>query len=148
MRPYLFLTLCLILTNIVMVYSVDAQEVKITIPHNGDTVPGYFEVAGTAKGITSGQAIWIFVNSPGTDRYYPQHSVEITPNGFWYTNATIGENAYSGSEYKILAVIADDKANKILMSYLDESKRNDSWNGLASLPDGSMPRDMITVKKG
>jgi hypothetical protein len=130
-----------------MAYSVNAIEVKITIPHNGDTVPKYLEVGGTLKDISQDQTLWVFVSPPGTDRYYPQSAVEVTSNGFWYANATIGEDIDGGSEFSILAVIADDKANKTIMDYLDKSRTNHSWPGLRNLPAGSMTRDMITVKR-
>jgi hypothetical protein len=147
-EKYLFVVLCLLLVNTGMVCNAYALEVKITIPHNGDTIPSYVEVGGTLKDISADQTLWVFVNPPATHRYYPQSSVEVTPNGFWYANATLGEDPYSGSEFRILAVIADGKANKMIMNYLDKARRENSWPGLRNLPDGTMTRDMITVTRG
>jgi hypothetical protein len=146
-QKYSFIILCLLLVNIGIAYSANAQEVKITNPHNGDTVPRYIKVEGTSQDITAGQTLWIFVNPPGTKSYYPQGSIEMTENGFWYTNAVVGGDSYSGSEFKIFAVIADEKANKVIMDYLNRCRTDNSWPGLRHLPDGTMTRDMITVKR-
>ena len=150
MRKYPFVVLCLLLVNIGMGYSADAIEVRIIKPPNGATVSKIIEVGGTSKGI-SAERLWICVYPPGVSRYYPQDKrdfpITMAVNGSWSTKVVLGRDEYTGSEFKLCAVVVDKMASNKIIEYLDKCKAKKSWLGLKQLPDGAEIYDKIAVTK-
>jgi hypothetical protein len=150
MRKYPFVVLCLLLVNLGMCFSGDAIEVRITKPPNGATVSKIIEVGGTSKGI-SAERLWICVYPPGVSRYYPPDKrdfpISMASNGSWSTKVVIGRDVYTGSEFKLCAVVVDEKANRKIIEYLDKCKANKSWPGLKQLPEGAEIYDKIAVTR-
>jgi len=87
----------------------------------------------------------------GTLPYSPQDKrdlpIVMMANGDWSTQAIVGSNMDSGLEFKIFAVLADEKANKAIIDYLDMSRASGSWDGLVQLPDGATIYDKVSVTR-
>jgi hypothetical protein len=151
MRKYVLAALCLLLISMGMVSSIDATKVEITNPQNEATISKSIDIEGTSKDISVGQDLWIMIYPHGANRYYPQdkHDLPIVTmaNGDWSAQANIGSDADSGLEFKIFAVLADEKANKAIIDYLDQCKLNGSWLGMEKLPDGAMLYDEVSVTR-
>lgn len=152
MKYYLPAIFCLLLLSMGMASSADATNVKITNPQNGATIPqASIDIEGTSKEILAGQALWIMVYPHGVNRYYPQDKrdlpIVMMANGDWSTQAIVGSNMDNGIEFKIFAVLADEKANKAIIDYLDASRASGSWDGLVQLPDGATIYDKVSVTR-
>jgi hypothetical protein len=152
MKHYLLAILCLLLVSMGMASSADASEVKITSPQNGATIPqASIDIEGTSTDIPAGQALWIMVYPHGVNRYYPQDKrdlpIVMMANGDWSAQAIVGSDTDSGLEFKLFAVLADEKAIKAIIDYLDASRAKGSWDGLVQLPDGATICDKVSVTR-
>jgi hypothetical protein len=65
----------------------------------------------------------------------------------WSTKMIIGKDTDDGLKFTLFAVLADGKANRAILDYLDKSKASASWPGLQKLPDGAVIYDKITVTR-
>ena len=150
-RKYSLVVLFLLLVNIGMVDSATAVEVRISSPPDGATVSKIIEIGGTSNGILISQSLWICVYPPGVQRYYPQDKrdfpIVMGKNGDWSTRVVLDRDIYTGSEFKLCAVVANEASNKKILEYLNKSKANKSWSGLRQLPDGALIYDKIAVTR-
>lgn len=119
------------------------QNVQINLPQK---VYINEDITGTAANIPSTSKLWIMVYSRTAQRYYPQHnSIEIQ-NGIWSIPIGVGSQNETGKKFDIVAVIANEKANNELKSYMDNCA-NGYCMGLSDLPEGAVVKDSIEVTR-
>ena len=122
-------------------------KIRIINPQNGAIVKKYIDISGISNNITA-QNLWIMTYPYGVNRYYPpDFPVNIMENGNWSTQAVVGSDMDSGLEFKIFAVLADEKANKAIIDYLDKCEASRSWPGMEQLPYGAMIYDKVSVTR-
>lgn len=119
------------------------QNVQINLPQK---VFINEDITGTATNIPSTSKLWIMVYSIPAQRYYPQHnSIEIQ-NGIWSIPIGVGSQNETEKKFEIVAVIADEKANNELKSYMSDCA-NGYCLGLSDLPEGAVIKDSIVVTR-
>jgi hypothetical protein len=68
-------------------------------------------------------------------------------HGEWSVPVTIGSKDNVNSKHDIIAVLANQTAQEIFSSYMENCKNTSSWPGMIEIPDGSVRYDYITVKR-
>lgn len=118
-------------------------DVKINLPHKA-----YIEedIIGTATNIPDGYKLWILVYPNTAQKYYPQHDSIKIQDGKWSIKIRLGNENNTGEKFDIVAIIADEKANNELESYMD-SCANGYCPGLYDLPEGTSIKDSIEVTR-
>jgi len=118
-------------------------DVKINLPQKA-----YIEedITGTATNIPDGYKLWILVYPNTAQKYYPQHDSIKIQDGKWSIKIRLGNENNTGEKFDIVAIIADEKANNELESYMD-SCANGYCPGLYDLPEGTSIKDSIEVTR-
>lgn len=125
-----------------------ATVISITAPSDGATVDIIAPVHGTAANVPAGQAIWIVVYANNADRYYPQETViDLQANGQWSTHSHLGVNASKGETFDIMVVLADKQVQDTFNNYLANSRSQQDFSGLPTLPRGVVIYDSVTVTR-
>ena len=123
----------------------DEAAVNIVSHSPGDPVQWEELVRGTSKHVPDDHFIWVLVVPHGEDVYFPQAPpFVLSVDGNWSTEALIGELSEDDGAYELLAVLADDDANNVLISHAAEPELG-VINALDNLPDGVTVYDRISV---
>ncbi len=123
----------------------------ITSPVAGAMVGLNQVVTGHASCLAAGQHPWLIlqpVASSGSG-YFPQDELSVAANS-WSTTATYGRAAPAadnGRRFILLAVIADDKADRRFLDWLAGGAASGNYNALADLT-GATVLDQVTVVRG
>jgi hypothetical protein len=141
----------MLIISMILAGTATATEIEITKPVDGDNVDTTQSIEGTSKDITDFQQIWIAVYIPSINRYYLQDKRSLgfnnLANGEWGTRAIIGGPNDSGREFQLLAILADENANNIIIEYLDKCNKDEEWPGMENLPAGVAAYDKVTVNR-
>lgn len=105
--------------------------IKITSPTNGETVPQMYTVKGTVSTLKSGENLYVLIKS-GNFTWWVQKSPTVS-NGDWECNAQFGEDADSGKEFTVCALVTTETLTT-----------NDEYG--ASLPN-FIYKDEVTVER-
>lgn len=117
-------------------------EIKITYTKN--TVDITENITGSAKNITNGSEVWIVIHPHTVNKYYPQNKVGIQ-NETWSLPVNIGSENDTGTEFDIIAVLADEKAQGEFNNYFKTCKETEKWPGMDKIPDNAKECDNVTV---
>jgi hypothetical protein len=120
-------------------------DVKITYPSDSAIVNITETIIGTAKNIPEGQQLWIAIYPHTASKYYPQNPVSIESNGNWDLPVQFGGALNAGEKFDIIALLADDNAQKKLINYIETSEKAKLFKGVRILPDGSKIITKLTV---
>jgi hypothetical protein len=120
---------------------------KITFNYTTDTAHIEENMNGTAKNIPEGDEIWIFVHPHTVNKYYPQRSSAVIQNGEWSLSVGIGSENDAGTEFDIIAVLADAKAQEEINAYFETCEKTGEWPGMDKIPDNAKEYDRITVTR-
>jgi hypothetical protein len=123
-------------------------KVKINNPGNGQEVPNWITVHGTIDGsIPDNNYLWLLVGLEPEQQWWPQTG-NIKPTGQdWEIRARIGGgvNLSIGLEYKILAILVNEKVNEDFNNWLEKGKQEENYPPM-EFPDGTI-LDKISVIK-
>lgn len=122
---------------------------KITYPSNGDVVNSAVVALGTSQNIPKGN-LWIIVfdKANHVDLYYPmKNPANITANGNWNCNLTLGGSSDNGWKFYIIAVVANQTGQDKLKQYINDVQ-NGLPEGLETLPVGLFICDTVVVTHG
>jgi PGF-pre-PGF domain-containing protein len=122
-------------------------EINITYPLNTTSVNMQETVNGTAKNIPSGYNVWIFVYPLTANKFYPQSGNINIINGDWSLTIGIGNKENVGEQFKILALLANQKAHEELTNYVNTGKNTSIWPGIDVIPDGADIYNEVTVTR-
>lgn len=120
-----------------------AAQVEVTYPLN--TAKTQENIQGTAKNIPDGQELWIVIYPHTALKYYPINKADIQ-NEKWELPAQFGESKDAGTEFDIIAVLADKQAQEAFKSYL-ETSADLGWPGISNLPEGAEEYAKVTVTR-
>lgn len=84
--------------------------VKITSPVNGATVPKISTVKGTVSTLNSGENLYVLIKS-GNFSWWVQEKPVVSSDGTWECNVQYGEDADSGKEYNVCAIVTTETLN-------------------------------------
>jgi nucleoside 2-deoxyribosyltransferase len=105
-------------------------------------------ICGTIKELPSGKVIWVFVFSKEVRRYYPQNQpADIEAGNNWSSIVYIGIPSDIGKKFEIIVVSANSEAQGAINNYLVESKDQNDWPGLTSIPEGAVIIERNTVTR-
>ena len=126
-----------------------SAEVDIRIIHPSDSamVNLIETIFGTANNIPEGKYPWILINPANSSKYYPQKPINIRDDGRWSLPVQFGGEEHLGQKFDIIAILADQEANKEITNYINEGNRTDSWPGIDKIPAGAIVVDKITVTR-
>lgn len=140
--------------------SLSGQALVITSParptsNQPAVVPGAITVTGTVNTALNGRSIWIFISTPGINRFYPQGSwpdgvgpAILDANHQWASPTVyIGAPGDKGRIFYVIAVLADAKASNIFWQYLKMGASTHIFPGL-QLPSGATEYDRVEVVRG
>lgn len=123
--------------------------VKITYPTYGNNVTINELVQGTSTNIPKGATIWVIVDVPNLNRYYPMaHSATIEWNGQWSCQTTLGRDIDTGGQFDIMAIVADSTAQGEINTYLTHitNPATNNYPGMTQIPNG-LAYDMVRVTR-
>src|SRR5438046_1183212 len=100
-------------SRLALAQSPQVCAIKIEDPKAGAHVGTSLLVKGTAKGIDTGQYLWILVNPEGVQSWYPQgKGAARIRNGTWSVRAFIGDpGQQQNDEFFLQAVVVDSNTN-------------------------------------
>lgn len=125
-----------------------SPEVRIATPQDGQIVPVEIIATGTAQNLAQGQELWIVVEPRKNSLFYPQAGPVIVASGLWTSSEIfIGRNQDAGQRFDILAVLADQQAQREFSAYLSEGQRTGSYRGLGNLPPGTAVAASVAVTR-
>lgn len=99
-----------------MLAPLPSPSVTITYPTEGNEVPEFITVQGTASNIPAGKELWLFVTvqKPGVIGYFPQANDPTNPspitvegNGTWSVAAYIGTDYNTGIWFTLIPALID-----------------------------------------
>ena len=132
--------------EILATFSQISPTVTISFPSVDDEVGHEVLVQGTSQNIPSDLKIWVIVDEPFADppyRYYIQtRGVTKHQNGDWTAVITIGGQEDDGENFYIIAVLANEDAQKEIDEYVEGGE---PYEGRASIPDGTIEYDRVLV---
>jgi hypothetical protein len=126
-----------------------APKIKITSPSNSASVNIQEIVTGTEEHIPEGSKLQIYVYACPVSKYYPQNGSMTYQNERWSTSGYIGDiNTPVGTEFDIITVLADQKAQKEFDKYFEMCGKYNNWSlGMESIPESAKVYDRIRVTR-
>ena len=107
------------------------------------------EVNGIISGeLPPGQYMWLFQSpEPDFDQWWPQGQPIVPKDGKWHGEVWLSDKGQDiGRNFKISAILVDEKDSQFLNNYLDEANKNNNWYPIP-LPKSAILKDNITVIK-
>jgi drug/metabolite transporter superfamily protein YnfA len=116
-------------------------------------VPNTIVVTGTINTELKGRKIWIVIETPGINRFYPQGSwpdrvgpAILAANHQWASpTVQVGARGSNGRIFYVIAVLADANASHIFWQYLKTGASTHSFPGLEPMPPGAVEYDRVEV---
>jgi len=115
--------------------------VRISEPRTSQTVDASITVKGTYESLLVDSQIWTVLYAHGL--YWPQERAALSPKGGWISTTRSGDLVESGWELSILAVWADEDADKQFSSWLERDTQ--SVLGFRELPPTAQVFDSVDV---
>jgi hypothetical protein len=124
-------------------------SVAINRPIEGSLANYSTTVSGTSQNIPNGQTIWLVVQVPKVNRYYPMIApVAIDSTGNWYSFATLGGPSDIGDQFNVIAVVANKTAQDNFIEYNINSMNANNFPGTVALPAGAIEYSKVQVIRG
>ena len=116
-------------------------------------VPAAIVVTGTINTELRGREIWIVIETPGINRFYPQGSwpdragpAVLGANYQWASpTVQVGAPGDKGRIFYVIAVLADANASGIFWQYLKTGASLHRFPGLEPMPAGAVEYDRVEV---
>jgi hypothetical protein len=114
------------------------QEVEFLTPANGATVDQVTQPTGKSLGLGPGEVVWIFIKPPGSDRLHPASYPCQSTGDTWQCPKVVAGDEVAAGTFELIPTVADGRAQRILMDYLQTATATDKWPGLEDLPQGAV----------
>lgn len=116
------------------------SKLEITEPADGDTISSRETTfRGISPELPAGATIWIF--SLGGTRYSPLGQATtfrmVQESGLrWQAYVWVGYDTDIGKKFRILALVADERATQEIQAYLEKWELTGNYPGMVNLPEG------------
>lgn len=119
---------------------------KITITSPLNTAQIRERIEGIARNIPEGQELWIVIYPHIACSYYPIGKAHIQDEK-WSLPAQFGESKDVGTDFDVIAVLADSKAQEEINAYFETCEMTMEWPGMDKIPDSAEEYDRVTVTR-